>query len=104
MDEVLMWDWIHVVWDLLRKQAILITDSFRGHLDPVKEHLCRSNTDLAIIPGGFTSVLQLLDMSINESFKDNLHCTYLEGWHELMPDRKGKWSSLKSKHLWLVRG
>ena len=35
------------------------------------------NVDLAVIPGGLTSIYQPLDVTINKPFKDNLH----KEWH-----------------------
>src|SRR3954447_22291105 len=53
--------------------AMMIYDSFRGHLEEsVKEKFSKSNIDLAVIPGGLTSCCQLLDIAINKPFKDNL--------------------------------
>ena len=44
---------------------------FRAHLvDRVKQHVTHGfNTDLAVIPGGLTSVLQPFDVSLNHPFK-----------------------------------
>ncbi|CAG8585247.1 7378_t:CDS:2, partial [Scutellospora calospora] len=51
-------------------QSLLVLDSFRGHLvDPVKNRLNEKNTNMAVISGELTSKLQLLDVSINKSFK-----------------------------------
>jgi hypothetical protein len=36
-------------------------------------------TDLAVIPGGLMSVLQLLDVSVNMPFKDNVR----NGWQNV---------------------
>src|SRR3989337_1753889 len=58
-------------------------DSFRGHLEKsVKKKFHDSNVDLAVIPGGLTSVCQPLDVGINKPFKDNLR----KEWHLGMAD------------------
>ena len=45
-------------------------DSFSAHkTDIVKQRFCEKKTDLAVIPGGLTSRLQPLDVSLNRSFK-----------------------------------
>ena len=61
-----------------RDPAMLVYDSFRGHLEEsVKKKLHESGFDLAVIPGGLTSICQPLDVSINKPFKDNLR----KEWH-----------------------
>ena len=60
--------------------ALLVWDSFRGHLtDAVKDLLARQNVDVAVIPGGLTSVLQPLDKCINKPFKAKPRMLY-ETW------------------------
>ena len=57
---------------------MMVYDSFRGHLEEsVKKKFCNSGIDLAVIPGGLTSVCQPLDVAINKPFKDNLR----KEWH-----------------------
>jgi hypothetical protein len=70
---------------------MLILDSFHGHTtEEVKETLKSRNTDQVIIPGGLTSMLQLLDVCINRPFKVTLKEQYTQwmaaGEHEFMPD------------------
>ena len=58
--------------------AMIVYDSFSGHLEQsVKEKFNESNIDLAVIPGGLTSICQPLDVAINKPFKDNLR----KEWH-----------------------
>ena len=53
---------------------MLVWDSFRAHLaDPVKRALGQSNTNIAVIPGGLTSVLKPLDVCLNKPLKDLLY-------------------------------
>jgi hypothetical protein len=53
--------------------TMLVYDSFRDHLEKsVKEKFYNGNIDLAVIPGGLTSICQPLDVAINKPFKDNL--------------------------------
>src|SRR5215469_12095450 len=54
-------------------KSLLVLDSFRGHItDPVKRRFTEKNTDIAVIPGGCTSKLQPLDVSLNRPFKNNI--------------------------------
>lgn len=41
------------------------------------------NTDLAVIPGGLTSILQPLDVSLNKLFKNGIRKKWMaNGFHE----------------------
>ncbi|CAB4423986.1 unnamed protein product [Rhizophagus irregularis] len=64
-----------------RNPAMLVYDSFKGHLEgSVKKKFHESRFDLAVIPGSLTSICQPLDVSINKPFKDNLR----KEWHTWM--------------------
>ena len=71
MDENIMKLWIEKVWrsrigGLGRRRSLLVLDSFEAHkTEQVKRSFKNENTDLAVIPGGLTSVLQPLDVSLN---------------------------------------
>jgi hypothetical protein len=57
---------------------MLVLDAFKGHVtDSVKDQLRKMKTDLVVIPGGMTSVLQPMNVSINKSLKDRLRQQYL---------------------------
>ena len=72
-----MLEWLKIVWDrrpraFLNQPSILVLDALKGHLtDSVKNQLRKMNTEL-VMPGGKTSVLQPMDVSINKPFKDRL--------------------------------
>ena len=52
---------------------MLVLDSFRCHrMSTIKAQLKQDNTDLVIIPGGLTRLLQPLDVSVNKPMKDAL--------------------------------
>ena len=54
-----------------KERSLLVLDSFGGHLtDRVKRACHESSIDMAVIPGGYTSVLQPLDIGIIKPFKD----------------------------------
>ena len=75
MNEDEMSWWVENVWTQRASRAsnprsLLVLNAFTAHrTDTVKRRFCRKNTDLAIIPGGLTSRLQPLDVSLNKSFK-----------------------------------
>ena len=72
MDEERMLEWIQKVWApyVDGNRALLTLDTFSGHLtDRVKDALDKCGTKMLVIPGGCTSVLQPLDVSINKPFK-----------------------------------
>ena len=78
MDEAACLKWIKEVWGLrpghLRNpKSLLVWDHFAAHLtDGVKQKVRQYNTNVAVIPGGLTGVLQPLDVSLNKPFKDGL--------------------------------
>ncbi|KAM7294007.1 pogo transposable element with KRAB domain [Ixodes scapularis] len=96
MTSELMQDWIRVVWQqrpgaslggFKSTKSMLMLDALHGHLTPeVKAELDSNNCDLVVVPGGTTSVLQPLDVSVNKPFKENLRQEY-EEWIR-SPDRK----------------
>jgi len=84
MDSELMKKYVDYINDNLGKMRIsnaptmMVYDSFRGHLeDSVKTKFRDKGIDLAVIPGGLTSICQPLDVTINKPFKDNL----CKEWH-----------------------
>ena len=84
MDETLVQDWLRTVWSkvggLSRRKSMLVWDSFQAHLSkPVRSTLRSINTECMVIPGGMTSMLQPLDVSINKPFKDGMRAK-LQNW------------------------
>ena len=87
MDSNLMLRYVDYLNDIRSKNGtqrdlvMLVYDSFKGHLDEsVKRKFHESGIDLAVIPGGLTSICQPLDVSINKPLKDNLR----KEWHMWM--------------------
>lgn len=84
MNEEMVKEWFRMVWMRrpganLKLQNMLVLDSFRGHICPgVKEAVREAGTDLVIIPGGMTSQLQPLDVSVNKPFKARVAASYKE--------------------------
>jgi hypothetical protein len=78
---------------MLQWPSLFVWDSFHGHLgDDTKRTPKEMKTHLTVIPGGLTSVLQMLDVSVNKPFRDNIRKLYTqwmtEGRHEMMPTGK----------------
>jgi len=56
---------------LLKKPSLLVCDQFKAHVTELTKRLAtKMKTHLAAIPGGLTSPLQPLDISVNKPFKD----------------------------------
>lgn len=71
--------WIRRAWGRNRDDTrrLLILDSAAIHkMRMVREHLETEDTDLVIIPGGCTSLLQPADVSWNHPFKVNMRRQY----------------------------
>lgn len=85
MDEEACKIWVHKVWEqrpggLRRHKSLLVWDRFSAHLtESVYAAVKGVNTDMAVIPGGLTGILQPLDVSINKPFKDALRARW-EQW------------------------
>jgi len=82
MDANLMKKYVEYLNDELVNEdkvpRIMVYDSFKGHLEEsVKEKFREYGFNLAVIPGGLTSICQPLDVAINKPFKDNLR----KEWH-----------------------
>lgn len=107
----LMVDWIKTVWGrragALLLPSLLVLDSFRGHLvDSVRTELKERRTEIAVIPGGLTSLLQPLDVSLNKPFKDNVRRLYAEwmaaGDHDFTPSGKIRRPSVEVLCSWIL--
>ena len=72
MNEKLMIPWISDIWvkHTKKKPPLHFLDTFSAHLtDQVKEAFHQTNTTVIVIPGGCTSILQPLDVSINKPIR-----------------------------------
>lgn len=111
MDENIMKIWIEKVWrsrigGLGRRRSLLVLDSFEAHkTEQVKRSFKSENTDLAVIPGGLTSVLQPLDVCLNKPFKDRVRQKWMawmaEGIHELTASGRQKKPSEELMCQWI---
>lgn len=68
-------------WTSTKKKSTCVGLLFRAHLcGNVKQVLKNSCTDVAIIPGGMTSLLQPLDVGVNKPF-EGLQWHFWWKWH-----------------------
>ena len=71
MNEDLTHTWLNKVWGTLAfSRRLLCWDAYRCLIqDSTKQLLSKLKTDVAVIPGGCTSLLQAPDVSWNKPFK-----------------------------------
>ncbi|CAI9734170.1 transposable element with KRAB [Octopus vulgaris] len=70
MDQALIEDRLRIVWGWYIS-GLHQRKSYKS--EETKAKICRLNIDVAMIPGGTTSLLQPFDVAINELFKDRLN-------------------------------
>src|SRR6218665_1265677 len=84
MDEAGTQQWLRQVWNtrpgaMMSKRSMLVWNMFRAHITETSRKTPQDlRTDMAVIPGGLTSVLQPLDVCLNKPFKDRLRKMWLE--------------------------
>ena len=62
-----------------KQHALLVWDTFSGHMtEEVAEELQKKNISVAVIPGGCTSKIQPLDVSLNKPFKSSCRSQWVE--------------------------
>lgn len=103
--------WIQKAWrrrldGLGMRKSLLVYDAFEAHVtDTVKAAFKRENTDLAVIPGGLTSILQPLNVSLNKPFKDGVKKRWIQwmadGIHEFTATGRQKKPSEELICLWI---
>jgi hypothetical protein len=74
MTEELILEWLNMVWKrqpgtLLSKCTILVLDGFCGRITKMMTAKVCMDSDLVVIPGGMTKLLQPLDAVIMQPFK-----------------------------------
>ncbi|XP_029974633.1 uncharacterized protein LOC115408167 [Salarias fasciatus] len=113
MDEEKMSEWLREVYVKRpdgfapTSPSLLICDSMRAHLtEAVKMQVKKSNSELAVIPGGLTKELQPLDIGINRSFKVKLRAAWerwmTEGRHTLIKTGRQRRPSYSIVCQWIV--
>lgn len=95
MDDTLMLQYIDRIWKphvraAKVRESILTLDSFKAHISESSlAKLSSGNVHTAVIPGGCTSVLQPLDVSLNKPFKVVLR----QCWQKYMLEQAEKMQS-----------
>jgi DDE superfamily endonuclease len=90
-EEEMVW-WVKNIWTKrLRRgsnpKSLLVLDSFTAHkTNAVKNRFHEKKTNLAVIPGGLTSRLQPLDVSLNKPFKAKVRNLYNHWMSEAIKD------------------
>ena len=84
MNQEIMRQWLDKVWRRRRgsffaRNSLLIYDSHKSHLTSEIQGLVKSHSQLAVIPGGLTKILQPLDLTVNRSYKVKLRQKW-ENW------------------------
>jgi hypothetical protein len=78
-----MLKWLKIVWRrrpgaFLNQLSMLVLDKLKGDVtDSMKDQLHKMKTELVVIPGGMTSVLQTNGCIHYKTFKDRLRQQYL---------------------------
>ena len=102
--------WLEKVWSKrpggLKKRSLLMCDQFKAHVTESTKRLATElKTHLAVIPGGLTSQLQPLDISVNKPFKGFMHEEWTK-WieaptHHITPTGRVKWPSISNICEWV---
>jgi hypothetical protein len=111
MDEKHMLDYIERILAqykpvALEHKTLLVIDAFKAHLsDKVKARIKGYKAYLAVIPAGFTSIFQPLDLGINRSMKAALRKRWndwmINGKHELTKKGNPKKAPLELVLQWV---
>ena len=103
--------WLEKVWSkrpgrLLKKPSLLVCNQFKVHVtETTKRFGTKLKTHLTVIPGGLTSQLQPLYVSVNKPFKGFMREEWTK-WieaptHHVTPTGRGKWPSISNVWEWV---
>lgn len=108
MDEELMEQYLEHIWQPYVKStaeelglpdhdSLLTLDSFKAHTtDGIEKKMQEHGTTYCVIPGGCTSKLQPLDVSVNKPFKQMLQGSWAEYIHTAMDETADKTAKIKT--------
>ena len=84
--------WLAHVYGKESQRCLLIVDIYKPHQtdDSIKKVKESCNSDVIIIPGGCTSIVQPMDKCINRPFKENVRAS----WQEWMQQDRGNLKQL----------
>ena len=88
-------------WPSYKKASLLVCDQFKTHVtESTKRLATKLKTHLAVIPGGLTSQLQPLEVSVNKPFKGFMYEEWAK-WteaptHHITPAGRVKWPSISN--------
>ena len=100
-----MIEWIKKVWIVHTKKrpSLLLLDCFIAHLtEAVQALFAECNTTVIVIPGGCTSILQPLDVSINKPVKGilrHLWEQYMLEQSDTDSGKQGKFTPPTKQHI-----
>jgi len=103
--------WLEKVWSKhpgghLKKPSLLVCDHSKAHVtESTKRLATKLKMHLAVIPGGLTSQLQPLDISVNKLFKKFMHEEWAK-WieapsHHVTPGGRAKQPSISNVCEWV---
>ena len=80
--------WLVHVYGRLSQHRLLVIDSYKPHLAPTNITMAKDqcNSDVVIIPGGCTSIVQPMDKCINKPFKEHMRAS----WQSWMREDRAK--------------
>lgn len=97
---------MHIIWTAKLPEFVPAVDAFKGHTTDIVQNTMteKMNIDMAVIPGGMTSQLQIRDVCINKPFKDHLRQLYTNqlqmGSHFYRNHHRRLQEVLYNKHPW----
>jgi hypothetical protein len=112
IDKDLMKVWLNNVWrkrsgSFFQNKSLLVYDSARAHLTDEVKYEVHKFSNLAVIPGGMTKLLQPLDLTVNKSFKHKMRKEWekwiKEGYHSYTKSEKMRKASLIDVCNWIIK-
>jgi hypothetical protein len=112
MTEEIFSSWLQKVWQkrkgsFFNPKSLLIFDSAKSHLTEEVKKQVKNHSEIAVIPGGLTKLLQPLDLSVNKSFKNKLRNLWedwmINGYHTFTKGGNIKRASYSEVCHWIMQ-